>query len=50
MVKATPSFGRILGMLAFTASCVGILIYLWLTFGGADPPSPRGLPTAREVR
>jgi len=42
MVKETPSFGRILGMLAFTASCAGILLYLWLTFGGAIPLRPEG--------
>ena len=42
MVKEAPSFGRIFGMLAFTASCVGILLYLWLTFGGAIPLRPEG--------
>ena len=42
MVKETPSVGRLLGMLAFTASCVGILLYLWLTFGGSIPLRPEG--------
>ena len=42
MVKETPSVGHILGMLAFTASCVGILLYLWLTFGGSIPLRPEG--------
>ena len=42
MVKETPSLGRFLGMLAFTASCVGILLYLWLTFGGSIPLRPEG--------
>ena len=42
MVKETPSLGRILGMVAFTASCVGILLYLWLTFGGSIPLRPEG--------
>ena len=42
MVKETPSIGRIIGMIAFTASCVGILLYLWLTFGGSIPLRPEG--------
>ncbi len=37
MVKDTPSFGRMFAMLAFTASCVGILLFLWLAFGGSVP-------------
>jgi virulence factor Mce-like protein len=42
MVKEAPSTGRFIGMLAFTASCVGILLYLWLTFGGSVPLRPEG--------
>ena len=42
MVKETPSIGRIIGMLAFTASCIGILMYLWITFGGSIPLRPEG--------
>jgi virulence factor Mce-like protein len=29
-------------MFAFTASCVGLLIYLWLSFGGTLPFAPQG--------
>ncbi len=37
MVKETPSIGRLIAMGAFTASCVGILLFLWLSFGGSVP-------------
>jgi phospholipid/cholesterol/gamma-HCH transport system substrate-binding protein len=37
MQKNAPSLGRILAMVLFALSCVGILLYLWLTFGGAIP-------------
>ena len=42
MVKETPSAGRLAAMVLFTASCVGILLYLWLTFGGSVPLRPEG--------
>jgi len=42
MIKERPSLGRIFAMLAFTGSCVGILLYLWLTFGGSIPLRPEG--------
>jgi len=41
MVKDTPSFGRIFAMVAFTFSCVGILLFLWLSFGGSVPLRPQ---------
>ena len=37
MVKETPSLGRMAAMLAFAISCVGILMFLWLSFGGSVP-------------
>jgi virulence factor Mce-like protein len=33
---------RILTMLAFTGSCVGLLIFLWISFGGSTPFAPEG--------
>jgi phospholipid/cholesterol/gamma-HCH transport system substrate-binding protein len=42
MIKQTPSLGRILVMVAFALSCVGILLFLWLSFGGAVPLQPKG--------
>ena len=42
MIKETPSFGRIFAMVAFSLSCFGILVFLWLNFGGAVPLQPEG--------
>jgi virulence factor Mce-like protein len=42
MIKQAPSIGRILTMVAFALSCVGLLLYLWLTFGGSIPLRPEG--------
>jgi virulence factor Mce-like protein len=41
MQKNAPSLGRILAMVVFALSCIGILLYLWLTFGGAIPLQPK---------
>ncbi len=41
MVKEAPSVGRMVAMLAFAASCVGILLFLWLSFGGSVPLKPQ---------
>ncbi len=42
MVKETPSFGRIAAMVGFTLSCFGLLLFLWLSFGGSIPLRPEG--------
>jgi len=42
MVKEAPSPARFAAMILFTASCVGILLYLWLAFGGSVPLRPEG--------
>jgi phospholipid/cholesterol/gamma-HCH transport system substrate-binding protein len=42
MNKQAPSTSRILSMVAFTASCIGLLLFLWISFGGAIPLSPEG--------
>jgi phospholipid/cholesterol/gamma-HCH transport system substrate-binding protein len=42
VIKQTPSFGRIFAMLAFGLSCFGILVFLWLNFGGSVPLQPEG--------
>ncbi len=42
MVKEAPSFGRILAMVAFAASCFGLLLFLWTSFGGVTPLAPEG--------
>ena len=42
MVKEAPSLGKMVAMIAFTLSCVAILLYLWLVFGGSVPLRPEG--------
>jgi phospholipid/cholesterol/gamma-HCH transport system substrate-binding protein len=42
MNKAAPSFGRIAAMVVFALSCFGLLLFLWLAFGGAIPLKPEG--------
>src|SRR6185503_2207488 len=42
VIKQTPSLGRIFAMVAFTLSCFGILVFLWLSFGGSVPLQPQG--------
>ncbi len=42
MQKQAPSIGRIFVMVLFAMSCFGILLYLWLVFGGSTPLKPQG--------
>jgi phospholipid/cholesterol/gamma-HCH transport system substrate-binding protein len=42
MIKQSPGIARILTMIAFALSCFGILIFLWLSFGGSVPLQPKG--------
>ena len=42
MNKQGPSAGKILTMVAFAASCVGLLLYLWISFGGTVPFAAQG--------
>jgi phospholipid/cholesterol/gamma-HCH transport system substrate-binding protein len=42
MNKAAPSPARILAMVVFAFSCFGLLLFLWLSFGGAIPLKPKG--------
>ena len=42
MQKAAPSFGRIAVMAVFALSCFGLLLFLWLAFGGNIPLKPKG--------
>ena len=42
MQKQAPSLGRIFVMVLFALSCFGILLYLWLVFGGSTPLKPQG--------
>src|SRR5215217_995625 len=42
MNKAAPSLPRILTMVVFALSCFGLLLFLWLSFGGPIPLKPKG--------
>src|SRR5215212_6849209 len=37
MQKQAPSAARMIGMAVFALSCFGILVFLWISFGGAVP-------------
>jgi virulence factor Mce-like protein len=42
MQKQAPTLGRILVMAVFALSCFGLLLYLWVAFGGGFPLKPEG--------
>jgi phospholipid/cholesterol/gamma-HCH transport system substrate-binding protein len=42
MEKQAPSVGRILAMVLFTLSVFGLLLFIWLSFGGTIPLKPKG--------
>jgi len=42
VIKTAPSPARILVMVVFALSCFGLLLFLWLSFGGAVPLKPQG--------
>jgi phospholipid/cholesterol/gamma-HCH transport system substrate-binding protein len=39
--KQAPSIGRILVAIGFALSCFGLLLFLWVTFGGPIPLKPK---------
>jgi phospholipid/cholesterol/gamma-HCH transport system substrate-binding protein len=42
MNKAAPSVTRIVVMVTFALTCFGLLLFLWLSFGGPVPLKPKG--------
>jgi len=48
MNRQAPSAARILTMVAFAASCIGLLLFLWISFGGSTSLSPRGYVISAE--
>jgi virulence factor Mce-like protein len=42
MQKLVPSVRQLAVMVVFALSCFGLLLYLWLSFGGAAPLKPKG--------
>ena len=41
MPKETPSVAKILSMAVFSLTCFGLLLFLWLSFGGPIPLKPK---------
>ena len=46
MSTSAPSFSRILVMVLFALTCFGLLLFLWLSFGGPIPLKPKGYRVA----
>ena len=42
MNTQAPSPSKILMMVAFAGSCIGLLLFLWISFGGSIPLAPQG--------
>src|SRR5215210_4853986 len=42
MQTSAPSVSRVLVMVVFALSCFGLLLFLWLSFGGPIPLKPKG--------
>jgi phospholipid/cholesterol/gamma-HCH transport system substrate-binding protein len=42
MQKQAPTPGKLLTMVVFALSCFGLLLFLWLSFGGPIPLKPQG--------
>jgi phospholipid/cholesterol/gamma-HCH transport system substrate-binding protein len=42
MNTTAPTKGKIAWMILFAASCIGLLLFLWISFGGSVPLSPQG--------
>ena len=42
MHTGSPPISRVVTMVLFTLSCVGLLLFLWLSFGGTIPLGAQG--------
>jgi phospholipid/cholesterol/gamma-HCH transport system substrate-binding protein len=42
VIKRAPTAGRLAVMAVFALTCFGLLLYLWLSFGGPAPLEPKG--------
>src|SRR3954462_238641 len=42
MQKSAPSVTQLVTMVVFALSCFGLLLFLWLSFGGPIPLKPQG--------
>ena len=42
MPKQAPTPGKLAAMVLFALSCFGLLLFLWISFGGTTPLKPKG--------
>ena len=42
MQKSAPTLPKLLTMVVFALTCFGLLLFLWLSFGGPIPLKPKG--------
>src|SRR3954453_1118324 len=42
MQKRTPSLAKVVTVAPFALSCFGLLLFLWVSFGGPTPLKPKG--------
>ncbi len=42
METGSPSIAKVATMVLFALSCIGLLLFLWLSFGGTIPLNPQG--------
>src|SRR3954452_20787832 len=42
MQKSAPTLPKLLTMVVFALTCFGLLLFLWLSFGGPIPLKPQG--------
>src|SRR5437764_5913824 len=42
METSAPSIRKVITMVLFALSCAGLLLFLWLSFGGTIPFNPQG--------
>ncbi len=42
METSSPTVGKTITMVVFTLSCLGLLLFIWLSFGGPIPLNPQG--------
>ncbi|MFY9487996.1 MAG: MlaD family protein [Solirubrobacterales bacterium] len=42
MIKRAPSPGQLTAMVVFAFTCFALILYLWVSFGGAVPLKPQG--------
>ncbi|HEY3944769.1 MAG TPA: MlaD family protein, partial [Solirubrobacteraceae bacterium] len=42
METSSPSLGKVITMVLFALSCIGLLLFLWIEFGGTTPFTAQG--------